>query len=255
MSIPDFSLAGQVAIITGGRRGIGKTIALAFAESGADVGLCDLVIDDGYLEGVAEEIRGIGRRSMAVQADISIKSEVENVAQKVMDEFGKIDILVNNAGLNIAKSIMHLAENEWDKVMDIDLKGYFLFSQAVGKHMIKNNKGNIISLASQLAFRTAPNMGIYSIAKAGVVMLTRVLARELGCYNIRANAIAPGMVKTEFNRQNWTNSAFMEQMADSIPLGQVAETTDLVGTALFLASEASAHITGHTLLVDGGRMA
>jgi dehydrogenase/reductase SDR family protein 4 len=255
MSIPDLSLAGEVAIVTGGRGGIGKAIALAFAEAGADVGLCDLVLEDGELDAVAEEIRKIGRRSMAVRADISIKADVENFVQKVKDEFGSIDILVNNAGINISKPLMSLAEDEWDRVIDVDLKGYFLLAQAVGKHMIQRNKGNIISLASQLAFRTAPNMGVYSIAKAGVVMLTRALARELGPHHIRANAIAPGMVKTEFNRQNWTNSAFMERMVDSIPLGSVAETSDLIGTALFLASEASAHITGHTVIVDGGRMA
>jgi len=255
MSIPDFFLAGEVAIITGSRRGIGKTIALAFAEAGADVAVCDLVVEDGELEDVAEGIRRLGRRSLAVQADTTRKADVDNVVQKVIDQFGVIDILVNNAGVDIPHTFLELSEDVWDKVINTNLKGYFLFAQAVGRRMIERKKGNIINIASQFAFRTDMNMGVYAISKAGVVMLTRVLAREFGGYGIRANAIAPGLVKTDLNRQRWTNKAFMEQYEASLPLGRAGETIDLVGTALFLASEASAYITGHTILVDGGRLA
>ena len=255
MSIPNLSLAGEVAIVTGSRRGIGKTIALAFAQAGADVAVCDIVIDDGQLVSVAEEIQRLGRRSLAIQVNTSKKKDVDNLVQKIVDQFGVIDILVNNAGIIIKSPLLDMPENDWDKLMSVDLKGYFLCSQAVGKRMIKQKKGKMINIASQYAFKVTPGMGVYSIAKAGVVMLTRVLAQELGSYGIRANTIAPCLVRTEFSRPNWSDPEFLKQVEASIPLGRVAETDDLVGAALFLASEASSFITGHTILVDGGTLA
>ena len=255
MSIPNLSLEGKVVLVTGSRRGIGKTIALAFAEAGADVAICDLVVEDGQLQSVAREIEKLGRRSLAVQADTSRKTDVDTLVQKVMDQFGLIDILVNNAGVNVPSLLLDLDEKDWDKILNVHLKGYFLCSQAVGKRMVERKKGNIINLASQFAFKVTPGVGAYCIAKAGVVMLTRVLAQELAKSGIRSNAIAPGMVKTEFNQAIWSNPDNMAKILPSIPLGRMAETTDLVGAALFLASDASIYITGHTLLVDGGRSA
>ncbi|MFC1980719.1 SDR family NAD(P)-dependent oxidoreductase [Chloroflexota bacterium] len=255
MSIPSFSLAGQVAVVTGGRRGIGRAIALAFAEAGADVAICDCIVEGGELEAVAEEIQGLGQRSLSIYADVSQKTDVDNVVQKVVDEFGAIDILVNNAGILISAPILEMAEAEWDKVINIDLKGYFLCSQAVGKRMVEQNKGSIINIASQSAFRTVKERGAYSIAKAGVVMLTRLLARELGSYNIRANAIAPGLVMTEMGRPTWSNPEKLKQREAVIPLGRVAETGDIIGTALFLASDASSYVSGHTIVAGGGELA
>jgi dehydrogenase/reductase SDR family member 4 len=255
MSKRDYSLAGKVALITGGRRGIGKTIALAFAEAGADVSVCDVIMDDGQLDGVAEEIKRLGRRSLAIQADTSRKTDVDNLVNRVMDELGAIDILVNNAGIGVPGKLVDLKEDEWDRVIDTDLKGYFLCAQAVGKRMIERKQGNILCIASQFAFKAAPGLGVYSIAKAGVVMLTRVLARELGSYGIRANAIAPGLVKTELSRHDWNNPDIRAQREAAIPIGRLAETDDLASIALFLASKASSYITGHTILVDGGELA
>lgn len=255
MSKRDYSLAGKVALITGGRRGIGKTIALAFAEAGADVSVCDVIMDDGQLDGVAEEIKRLGRRSLAIQADTSRKTDVDNLVNRVMDELGAIDILVNNAGIGVPGKLVDLKEDEWDRVIDTDLKGYFLCAQAVGKKMIERKQGNILCIASQFAFKAAPGLGVYSIAKAGVVMLTRVLARELGSYGIRANAIAPGLVKTELSRHDWNNPDIRAQREAAIPIGRLAETDDLASIALFLASKASSYITGHTILVDGGELA
>jgi 2-deoxy-D-gluconate 3-dehydrogenase len=255
VSIPNLSLAGEVAIVTGSRRGIGKTIALAFAQAGADVVVCDIVIDDGQLVSVAEEIQRIGRRSLAIKVNTSKKKDVDNLVQKIVDHFGVIDILVNNAGIMIKSPLLDMLENDWDRLMSVDLKGYYLCSQAVGKKMIEQKKGKIINIASQYAFKVTPGMGAYSIAKAGVAMLTRVLAQELGCYGIRANTIAPCLVKTEFSRPSWSDPEFLKQVEASIPLGRVAETEDLVGAALFLASEASSFITGHTILIDGGTLA
>jgi NAD(P)-dependent dehydrogenase (short-subunit alcohol dehydrogenase family) len=173
----------------------------------------------------------------------------------VIDQYGSIDILVNNAGILITSSILEISEKDWDRLLGVDLKGYFLCAQMVGKKMVERKRGCIINIASQYAFKVAPGMGPYSVAKAGVVMLTRVLAKELGSFGIRANTIAPAMVKTEFSRTGWSDPSSLKRIETSIPLGRVAETTDLVGAALLLASDASSYITGHTILVDGGALA
>ena len=252
MSSPSFSLPGKVAIITGGRRGIGKAIALALAEAGADIAICDRVVDDGELNAVAEEVKRLGRRSLAVGADITQKADVDNLVQKTVDEFGVIDILVNNAAMNIRAPLLELREDGWDKVIDTDLKGYYLCSQAVGKIMVKQKGGNIINIASTAAMGAAPEMGAYCVAKAGVVMLTKVLALELAQYQIRVNAIAPYLVKTKFSQPLWEDLKTLKKIESEIPLGRLAEPNDIVGSVLFLASDASAYITGQTIIVDGG---
>ena len=253
--MPDFSLNGEVAIVTGARRGIGKAIALTLAGAGADVAVCDLVDDDGQLQAVAGEIEKLGRRSLPVKVDTSKRAEVETMVQKVLDRFGQIDILMNNAGILIRSSLLDLPEEDWDRLMAVDLKSYYLCAQAVGRHMVERKRGRIVNTASQFAFRTMPGMGPYSIAKAGVVMLTRALAQELGKHGIRVNAIAPGLVKTEFSRESWINPDFVKQYSAQMPLDRMGETTDLTGAALFLASDASAYVTGHTILIDGGALA
>ena len=252
MGTPNFSLDGKTAIVTGGKRGIGKAIALAFAEAGADVAVCGRVIEDGELQAVAEEIQGLGRRSLAVQADISRKADVDNLVQKVMEEFGAIDILVNNAGIIIRTPLIDTPEDDWDKVIDTDLKGYYLCSQAVGKRMMERKRGNIINISSNLGIKVQKNTGAYCIAKAGVFMLTRVLAVELGSYNIRVNAIAPGIVQTEFSMSLWGDPEIRKQRESMTPLGRLAEPSDIVRAALFLASDTSSLITGDTIVVDGG---
>ena len=253
--MPDFSLNGEVAIVTGARRGIGKAIALTLAGAGADVAVCDLVDDDGQLQAVAGEIEKLGRRSLPIKVDTSKRAEVETMVQKVLDRFGQIDILMNNAGILIRSSLLDLPEEDWDRLMAVDLKSYYLCAQAVGRHMVERKRGRIVNTASQFAFRTMPGMGPYSIAKAGVVMLTRALAQELGKHGIRVNAIAPGLVKTEFSRESWINPDFVKQYSAQMPLDRMGETTDLTGAALFLASDASAYVTGHTILIDGGALA
>ncbi len=254
--MPNFSLNGEIAVVTGARRGIGKAIALAFAGAGADVAVCDLVADDGQLDSVAGEIQKLGRRSIAVKVDTTRRADVEAMAQKVTEGLGPISILANNAGILIRSSVMDLPEEDWDRLMAVDLKSYYLCAQAVGRRMLERKKGKIINTASQFSFRVTPGMGPYSIAKAGVVMLTRALAQELGKSGIRVNAIAPGLVRTDFSRASWDNNPeFVKQYSDQMPLGRLGETDDLVGAALFLASDASAYVTGHTILVDGGAMA
>jgi len=255
VSIPGFSLEGKVAIVTGGKRGIGKAIALAFAEAGADVVVCSRRVEDGGLLAVADQIQRLGRRSLAIQADVSEKTDIDNLVQRVVDEFGVIDILVNNAAMNIRVPLLELREDGWDKIMNTDLKGYYLCSQAVGKIMVAQRKGNIINMASRVALKARKNIGAYCIAKAGVVMLTRVLALELGSYNIRVNAIAPSVVKTKFSEVLWDEPEKLKKIEAEVPLGYLAEPSDVVGSALFLASDASSYITGHTIIVDGGQLA
>ena len=253
MTIPSLSLEGKVAIVTGGSRGIGRVIALGFAEAGANVVVCSRTLTD--LEKVAEEIEALGRRSLAVETNIAVKSEVDNLVEKTLEKFGTIDILVNNAAMNIMRPLTELREDGWDKVMNVGLKGYYLCSQAVAKIMIEKNSGNIINISSGAAVKAAPMLGAYSISKAGVVMLTQLLAADLARYNIRVNAIGPGMVKTGFSQPMWGNPDMLKVMESQIPLGRLAEPEEIMAVALFLASDASSYITGQTIYVDGGSMA
>ena len=246
------SLSGRVAVVTGGKRGIGRAIALALAKAGADIAVCGRTIDDGQLNAVADEVKKLGRRSLALKADITNKADVDNLVQKVVGEFGAIDILVNNAAMNIMVPLLDLREDGWDKVIDTDLKGYYLCSQAAGKQMVSQKRGNIINIASTAALKAAPRMGAYCIAKAGVVMLTKVLAAELGKYNIRANAVAPYIVKTKFSQPLWSQPEALKQIESEVPVGRLAETEDIMGAVLFLAADASSYITGQTIIVDGG---
>ncbi len=255
MYAPNFSLAGKVALVTGARRGIGKAVALAFAEAGADVAICDLVVEDGQLEAAAKEIQQRGRRSVAVQADVTRQADVVNLVKKVEDEIGVIDILFNNVGISGGPPLIEQSEEQWDRVIDTDLKSCYLCCKAVLKGMVERRKGNIISVASAAGIRGFSERNAYNIAKAGVIMLTKVLARDLGKYNIRVNAIAPTMVKTEMIRELLEDPQASAAEARRTPLGRLAEVSDMVGPAIFLASDAAGYITGHTLVVDGGQLA
>ena len=246
---PNLSLEGQVAIVTGGGTGIGRGIALEFAKAGADVVVASRKLAN--LEKVAEEVRALDRRSLAVQTDISRKTDVDNLVQKVMGEFGAIDILVNNAAVLGKFSLLEAPEDEWDRVIDTNLKGYYLCCQAVGKRMVERKRGNIINIASTAAFEGG---GSYNISKAGVVNFTRGIARELGRYNIRVNAIAPGWVITDMAKYIMREDPerLRREAEATIPLGRMAEPSDIASVALFLASDASSLITGQTIVVDGG---
>ncbi len=251
MSLPSLSLAGKVAIVTGGSRGIGKAIALTFAEAGADVVVCSRDTD-GKLKPAAEEIRGLGRRSLAVLADVTQKAAVDDLVRRTMDEFGAIDILVNNVGTVIRASVVEHSEEGWDEVMDTNLKSFFLCSRVVAKIMMDQKRGNIISMASMRGIVAAPGRISYSVSKAGVIMLTRVLALEFASYNIRVNAIAPGWIKTEMTKPLYSDPKANEEIAATIPMGRWATVDEMANVALFLASDVSSYVTGHTLVADGG---
>ena len=253
MAIPDYSLTGKVAIVTGGSRGIGRSMALGFAEAGADVVVVSRTLSD--LEIVQQEIEAKGRRGLAVQANVAVKAEVDDIVAKTLEMFNTIDILVNNAAMNIMRPLVDLREDGWDKVMNVCLKGYFLCSQAVASVMIEKRKGNIINITSTGATKAAVGLGAYGIAKAGVVMLTQLLAVELAQYNIRVNAIGPSLVRTKFSEPMWSNPDILKGLEATIPLGRIAEPEDIMAVALFLASDASGYVTGQTLYVDGGTLA
>jgi len=246
-----FHLDGKIALVTGGSRGIGRNIALGLAEAGADVVIASRKLPD--LEAVAQEITQMGRKALPVAANVRHLPEIANLVKQAVDEFGRIDILVNNAGTNVVyESVFNIDEKAWDIIIGLNLKGYFFLSQAVGKIMRDKGGGSIISTASETGIRPGVGMGVYSISKAGVIMLTKVLAQEWGQYNIRANAIAPGVVKTRLSTALQSNPVIRERTEDSTALGRLAEPEEIVGAALFLASDASSYMTGQTLVLDGG---
>jgi NAD(P)-dependent dehydrogenase (short-subunit alcohol dehydrogenase family) len=249
----NIDLTGKVAVITGGRRGIGGAIALDMATTGADIAVADIVTDDGLLEAVAAEIRKLGCRAVAVGVDISQKNQVEGMTRRVVDELGKIDILVNCAGVWIpGQTLLECPEENWDKVIEVNLKGTYFCCQAVGKVMTRQRSGNIINLSSQVGLNPGTDAGAYSISKAGIIMMTRQLALELARYNIRVNALAPGIVKTDFNKNLWDKPEAEERLSLGVPLGRLAESEDIARAALFLASEYSDYVTGAVIPVDGG---
>ena len=250
MSLNKFSLEGKVALVTGGSRGIGRAIALAYAEAGADVAISGRKLP--ALEEVAEEIKEKGRKSLAIASHVAKIEDSKTLVDRVKSEWGKIDILVNNAGTNpYYGPLLDAEEWAWDVTMNVNLKGPFLLGQLVAGLMREQGGGSIINIAS-IAGIIPSELNIYSVTKAGLIMLTKVMAKEWGQYKIRVNAIAPGVVKTRLSEALWQEPEKGEQAAKSKALGYIGLPEDIAGAALFLASDASSYLTGETILVDGG---
>ena len=251
-----FSLANQVAIVTGGGTGIGRSIALEFAEFGAEVVVSSRNLEN--LERVANEVKARGRHSLAIKADITKKTDIDHLVQKVMEEFGRIDILVNNGGVGSKVPdklvpIIEVDEDEWDLIMDTNLKGTYFCCQAVGQRMIEQKKGNIINITSGDGKRVSGGLGTsYNVAKAGAIMLTQCLAWDFGKHNIRINSIAPGYTRTKMTQSYLSDPEILKMLESRRPLGRIGEPDEIASAALFLASDASSFMTGQTINVDGG---
>ncbi len=240
-------LSGRVAIVTGSGRGIGRAIALKLAEAGASVVVNDM---KEAAEGVAGEIRAAGRQSLAVIGDVTSAADVARLAEATIATYGRVDILVNNAGIARDQLLVRMSDEDWDRVLDVDLKGVFLCTRAVLRYMLKKRWGRIISIASIVGLVGNPGQANYAAAKAGVIGFTRSVAKEVASRKITVNAIAPGFIDTEMT-QNLAEDQRQELMS-RIPLGRLGLPDDVAATVAFLASEEAGYITGQVLAVDGG---
>jgi NAD(P)-dependent dehydrogenase (short-subunit alcohol dehydrogenase family) len=253
MALTDFSLENQVALVTGGGRGLGRATALGLAEAGASVVLAGRTRDQ--LTAVAAEIERLGRPSLAVTADVTLPEDQDALVRSALDRFGRIDILVNNAGTTFRTPSESYPETEWDRVMDVNLKGPFLLMQKVGREMIRQGGGRIINVGSLIAVIGMPNIPAYGASKAGIEELTRCLAVEWAKYNIRVNAITPGYFRTDMTAGLDRDPDRGPKIQLRTPMKRWGEPEDLKGVVVFLASKASAYITGVSIPVDGGWLA
>jgi NAD(P)-dependent dehydrogenase (short-subunit alcohol dehydrogenase family) len=248
-----FDLTGKVALITGASRGIGEAIAKAYAAAGAKVVLSSRKQES--VDGVAAQIAAAGGNALAVAAHTGDATAVQALVARTIETFGGLDILVNNAATNPHFGpIMTAEESQWDKILDVNVKGYFRLAQACAPHIRQRGGGKIINLASVAGKTPLPGMGIYCVSKAAVLMLTEVLAAELAADNIQVNAIAPGFIKTAFSRAIWDNPALHDAVTQAIPQQRLGATDELIGMALYLASPASSFTTGATIVIDGGQL-
>ncbi|MDO8531735.1 MAG: glucose 1-dehydrogenase [Dehalococcoidia bacterium] len=240
-----------MALVTGASRGIGRAIAVALAEAGADVVLCARTQND--LEDVARQIGDLGRKAAVVTADLCTTGNVQRMVSQAVSAFGRIDILVNNAGVNpIFKKIEQVSEADWDHVLDIDLKGVFFCCQAVGAHMAECKKGAIINVCSVAGIRGVPRTAPYAAAKAGLLALTRCCAVEWGQYNIRSNAVIPGWVATKLTEGLHQHPKFGKTLVERGPMPRWADADEITGAVVYLASPAASFVTGAEIVIDGG---
>lgn len=251
MSTVWYGLEDMVVVVTGGSRGIGLELARALVAQKARVVICGRKKEG--LDAAVTAING-GDRVLAVQAHIAKEEDVNALFDAAVKAFGRVDVLINNVGMNLLTgSVVDTEPATWTKIIESNLTGTFLCSRKAAMIMRGQKSGRIVSISSIAGRKAAPGMGIYGIAKAGIEMLTRVLAFELAQYNIQVNAVAPAMVRTTFSKPFWSNPDIHDQIVKSIPLGRLAETEDVVHPVLFLCSEASSYITGQVLMVDGGQ--
>jgi len=252
--MPNFK--NKVAIITGARRGMGRTHALTLAKAGAKVVVSDISLED--CEKVVEEVEKEGGEALAIKCDVTKKSEIEAMVKTVINKWQKIDILVNNAGIVEFKPFLELTEADWDKTININLKGYFLCAQAAAQEMVKQKSGVIINIASVAMGQQGiglPNIAHYCASKGGIAAMTEALAVELASYNIRVNTISPGMIETPMIDPMKQDPKTMEAILARVPMKRVGKTEEVSNLVLFLASDESSYMTGSTVVVDGGWLA
>jgi 3-oxoacyl-[acyl-carrier protein] reductase len=243
-------LEGKAAIVTGGTRGIGRAIALDLAASGADVAL-NYRKSASLAAELADTIRGMGRRALAVQADVSSFDDAQAMVQAVLDDFGRLDILVNNAGMNWDGVVWKMTEEQWDRVIEVDLKGTFNYTRATAPAFRKQGSGKIVNITSINGLRGKFGQTNYSAAKAGVIGFTKACARDLGRYSINVNAVAPGLIETEMVKEAPEN--VRETALAEIVLGRLGLPDEVAYVVTFLCTEKARHITGQVIQVDGGQ--
>jgi NAD(P)-dependent dehydrogenase (short-subunit alcohol dehydrogenase family) len=248
---PRFDLTGQVALVTGAARGLGRAISLALAHAGADVALGLRDINTGGE--LAKKIEALGRRALPLQMDMTQLDQVSRAVEDTAAQFGSLDILVNNAGVAPENPAENVREQDFDLTLAVNLKGTFFASQAAGRFMIRQNRGCIINMSSQAGFVALPTESIYCMTKAAIAHLTKCLAVEWGKYNIRVNAVAPTFIHTPGTESALADPTFRNDVTERIAaLHRIGEPMDVAGSVVFLASPAASLITGHTLLIDGG---
>jgi NAD(P)-dependent dehydrogenase (short-subunit alcohol dehydrogenase family) len=251
-AFPSFSLDGQTALVTGAARGLGRAIALALAHAGADValGLRDASAGAGSL---TEEIEALGRRALAVQMDVARIDELPRAVAEVVDRFGRLDILVNNAGVAPGNPALDVTEADYDRTMDVNVKGAFFTGQAAARVMVEQGAGRIVTLSSQAGFVALPGESVYCVSKAALVHMTRCLAVEWGRHGITVNAVAPTFVHTPGTKTALEDPAFRADVEERIAgLHRIGMPMEVAGAVVFLTSPAASLITGETILIDGG---
>jgi NAD(P)-dependent dehydrogenase (short-subunit alcohol dehydrogenase family) len=250
-ALPRFDVTGKIALVTAASRGLGRAIALALAEAGADLalGLRDVASDHG----VTAEVSARGRRSLPLQMDMTQPAQIQQAVDRAVAHFGRLDILVNNAGIAPENLAENVTEEDFDRTLAINLKGTFFACQAAGRVMIRQKSGTIINMGSQAGFAALPTESVYCMTKAGISHLTKCLAVEWGQHNITVNAVAPTFIHTPGTEPALADPAFRQDVIDRIAaLKRIGEPIEVAGAVVFLASPAASLITGHTLVIDGG---
>lgn len=242
-------LEGKTALITGASRGIGKAIALEFAEQGANVAFTDLKYDEAA-ESLEKELEGKGVQAKGFASDASSAEDTDRVVKEILGAFDRVDILVNNAGITKDNLLMRMSEGDWDAVMNVNLKSVFNLTKAIQRHMLKNRQGSIINMSSVVGVNGNAGQSNYSASKAGIIGFTKSVAQELGSRNIRCNAIAPGFIETEMTEK--LSEEVRKEWAQQIPLRRGGKPEDVSRTAVFLASDLSSYVTGQVINVCGG---
>jgi NAD(P)-dependent dehydrogenase (short-subunit alcohol dehydrogenase family) len=254
MGDTNITFSGKVVLVTGGSRGLGRDIALEMSQRGGKVAICGRKEEN--LDKAVEDFHTRGLDLMAMGANVGKADQVKKLIQAIEQKYGRLDILINNVGMNIlTPSVAETDEGLWDKILESNLKAPFLVSSHAVPLMKDSGGGKIVNISSIAARKASRGMGVYCIAKAGVEMLTKILAIELASEHINVNAVAPGMVRTRFSKPFWSDENLLKEIVRTIPLGRIAETDDVVGAVMFLASSLSDFITGEVITVDGGSMA
>ncbi len=250
MGLQQFELKGKIAMVTGGTRGLGEVSALALAKAGADIAVCGRSASD--LKRVSAAICGLGRNAVGFHIDVTDKTKVSKAVAQILDYFGRIDVLVNNAGVNYRVPVLEFPEEEWDRIISTNLKGYFLTAQAVAPQMIANGYGKIINMSSIFGNLVQPNQVAYASAKGGVDQMTKVMALEWAKLGVRVNAVGPTYFETELVTQIREDRERFNYINKRTPMGRWGYLPELEGIIIFLASPASDFITGQTIYIDGG---